>query len=112
MVPTIDPQISALPLAVRVVAFSCIVYGLVFTVLSLMTNIARPTEPTLLYIARDFTMTCGFSKTLRLIDSRAGDGITLTLNRPISTSKQKPSNYRIHSTGSERPGHSTAGMPP
>ena len=37
MVPTIDPQISALPLAVRVVAFSCIVYGLVFTVLSLMT---------------------------------------------------------------------------
>jgi hypothetical protein len=41
MVPTIGPQISALPLAVRVVASICIIYGLVFTVLSLMTLFTR-----------------------------------------------------------------------
>ncbi|SRR5258706_10239257 len=39
--PTIDPPISTLPLAPRVVAFSCIIYGLVFTVLSLMTLFTR-----------------------------------------------------------------------
>jgi hypothetical protein len=38
---TIDPPISPLPLAVRVVASSCIIYGLVFTVLSLMTLFTR-----------------------------------------------------------------------
>jgi hypothetical protein len=37
MVSTIGSQISTLPLAVRIVAFSCIIYGLIFTVLSLMT---------------------------------------------------------------------------
>jgi hypothetical protein len=38
---TIDPPISPLPLAVRVVASSCIIYGLIFTVLSLMTLFTR-----------------------------------------------------------------------
>ena len=38
---TIDPPIPSLPLAVRVVAFSCVIYGLIFTVLSLMTLFTR-----------------------------------------------------------------------
>lgn len=41
MVPTSGSQISTLPIAVRVVAFSCIIYGLIFTVLSLMTLFTR-----------------------------------------------------------------------